>query len=110
VYHAGSLSILAQTFGEFSELNWIQGIPNVTDENGRIVYIPERHFIDKFFLYRRRHIETHEYIPQESTFWRRRLWDIAGGFVSRDYKYAGDFDLWIRFFQHDELFRIPALL
>jgi glycosyltransferase involved in cell wall biosynthesis len=37
-------------------------------------------------------------IQQESTFWRRGLWDRAGG-LDLSCKLAGDFDLWARFFK-----------
>jgi glycosyltransferase involved in cell wall biosynthesis len=37
-------------------------------------------------------------IQQESTFWRRSLWDRAGG-LDVSLKFAGDFDLWARFFK-----------
>jgi len=44
-----------------------------------------------------------EFIQQESTFWRRRLWERAGGYVSSDFESAGDFELWARFYRHAEL-------
>lgn len=36
-------------------------------------------------------------IQQESTFWRRALWERAGGHVATDFGGAGDFELWCRF-------------
>jgi glycosyltransferase involved in cell wall biosynthesis len=49
------------------------------------------------------------YIQQESTFWRRALWERAGGRVDAALHYAGDFDLWARFFEHADLVstRVP---
>ena len=41
-------------------------------------------------------------IQQESTFWRRSLWERAGGRMATDLRYAGDFELWARFFEHAE--------
>jgi hypothetical protein len=43
------------------------------------------------------------FIQQESTFWRRSLWEKTGGLISTDYGSAGDFDLWGRFFEHTDL-------
>jgi hypothetical protein len=37
-------------------------------------------------------------IQQESTFWRRSLWERAGGRMAGSLQYAGDFELWLRFF------------
>ncbi len=42
-------------------------------------------------------------IQQESTFWRRSLWEKVGAEVRREYGPAGDFDLWGRFYEHAEL-------
>ena len=50
------------------------------------------------------------WIQQESTFWQRSLWDKAGGFISRELRYAMDFDLWARFYEHAELFGVSIPL
>ena len=43
------------------------------------------------------------WIPQESVFWRRRLWEKAGSrFLTERLQY-GDFELWSRFWPHAEL-------
>jgi glycosyltransferase involved in cell wall biosynthesis len=44
------------------------------------------------------------WIQQESTFWRRSLWEKAGSYVFTDFKLAGDFELWSRFFSYAELY------
>lgn len=44
----------------------------------------------------------HHYIQQESTYWRRALWEKSGG-LDVNIDYAGDFDLWARFWQFAEL-------
>jgi glycosyltransferase involved in cell wall biosynthesis len=38
-----------------------------------------------------------DYIPQETLFWRRRIWDKSGGFLDRSFGYALDWDLLLRF-------------
>src|SRR4030095_12208597 len=44
-----------------------------------------------------------EFIQQESTFWRRSLWEKAGGYLSHEFGPAGDFELFVPFYQHSEL-------
>jgi glycosyltransferase involved in cell wall biosynthesis len=44
------------------------------------------------------------WIQQESTFWRRSLWEKAGSYVSTEFRQAGDFELWARFYHHAELY------
>jgi hypothetical protein len=38
-----------------------------------------------------------DYVPQETLFWRRRIWDAAGGGVDPTFKFALDWDLLLRF-------------
>lgn len=44
---------------------------------------------------------SEDYIQQEGTFWRRSLWNRCGSRLDVSLKYAGDFELWARFFAHD---------
>ncbi|MFZ4730203.1 MAG: glycosyltransferase family 2 protein [Pseudanabaena sp.] len=44
------------------------------------------------------------WIQQESTFWRRSLWQKADSYIRTDLNLAGDFDLWARFYRHEELY------
>jgi hypothetical protein len=48
--------------------------------------------------------------PAESTFWRRSLWEKAGGELNASYRHVGDFDLWVRFFRHATLDSGDALI
>ncbi|GAK50570.1 glycosyl transferase family 2 [Candidatus Moduliflexus flocculans] len=50
------------------------------------------------------------WIQQESTFWRRELWENIGGKISEETGLAGDFDLWCRFYEVTELYGTPCLL
>ena len=43
------------------------------------------------------------WIQQESTFWKRGLWQRTGEAVRSDLYMAGDFELWSRFFEEAEL-------
>lgn len=45
-------------------------------------------------------------IQQQSTFWRRSLWERGGGRMDDSMKGSGDFELWARFYQHAELFAL----
>ena len=50
------------------------------------------------------------WIQQESTFWRKNLWQKAGGFVNEDLKYAMDFELWSRFYALTDLYGVSVPL
>jgi glycosyltransferase involved in cell wall biosynthesis len=107
--HEGSLFTAAQIFHEFSIVNWIQGHPNGIDEKGRIVSVFSWPDLNKLYFYKKKR-NKRKYIQQESTLWRRSLWEKAGAHVSVKYKYAGDFELWMRFFQFDRIFNINAFI
>ena len=49
-------------------------------------------------------------IQQESTFWRRSLWEKAGSTMRTDLKFAGDLELWMRFFRFSQLYTVDSLL
>ncbi|WP_438978914.1 glycosyltransferase [Polynucleobacter sp.] len=38
-----------------------------------------------------------DYVPQETMFWRRRIWEKVGGKVDESFRFAMDWDLLIRF-------------
>lgn len=48
-------------------------------------------------------------LQQEGTFWRKRLWDKAGG-LDTSFHLAGDWDLWRRFANHAEIVHAPLPL
>ena len=50
------------------------------------------------------------WIQQESTFWRRSLWERTGGYLSTNIKLASDFDLWTRFYTQADLYATPSPL
>jgi hypothetical protein len=38
-----------------------------------------------------------DFVPQETLFWRRRLWEAVGGSVNPSFRYALGWDLLLRF-------------
>lgn len=50
------------------------------------------------------------WIQQESTFWRRSLWERAGGTINSSFKLAADFELWARFSRYAELYGVDTPL
>jgi hypothetical protein len=45
-------------------------------------------------------------IEQQSTFWRRSLWERSGARLDAQYNLVAHFELWARFCQHAELYGI----
>lgn len=52
-----------------------------------------------------------DYIPQETLFWRRSIWEKAGGYVNESYHFALDWELLLRFRDAGATFvRLPRFL
>jgi len=52
-----------------------------------------------------------DFIPQETLFWRREIWNRIGGHLDESYKFAVDWDLLIRFREAGAVFkRLPCFL
>jgi glycosyltransferase involved in cell wall biosynthesis len=106
LYHPKAFFTVAEIFGKFNEVNWLQGIPSVFDEMGRTVDVSGVKRWSKLNYY----LGDFEWIQQESVFWRRSLWKKAGGTIDAEMKYAGDLELWLRFFRYEKLYVTRALL
>jgi len=104
--HPGSLFVVGSVFRDLPEVDWITGIPTAFDEQGSVTRVGAlRRWTRWRFL-----AGANRYIQQESTFWRRRLWNCAGGYVDSSRRMASDFELWVRFFRHAPLYPVAALL
>ena len=109
MYFNGALTTVAEIFSSFKEVNWVMGVPIVFDEKDRAIVADRnrRRRCSRFHYFAS---INYEWIQQESTFWRRSLWQKAGGFINTDYKLAADFELWMRFYQHSKLDILDSLI
>lgn len=87
-------------------INWMMGAPTYFDESGRCV----RSYSDEKWSRLKFYTNGHAYIQQESTYWTRKLWNKAGGYISTECKLAGDFELWSRFFKYEKLYTPSCLV
>ena len=52
-----------------------------------------------------------DFIPQETMFWRRRIWEKSGGYIDEGFRFALDWELILRFRDADAKFvRVPRFL
>ena len=87
----GTLAYVARYFAEHRDVDVVYGHRLVIDENDARIgawILPTHSDVALTFQ---------DYIPQETLFWRRRIWDAAGGHVDSDFRYALDWDLLLRF-------------
>jgi glycosyltransferase involved in cell wall biosynthesis len=104
--HTNGLFVVGSVFSALAEVEWITGRPTVFNDEGMTVEVQDlpRWSRSRFLAGANRHIQ------QESTFWRRGLWERAGGSLETAYRAEGDFELWLRFFRHAQLYAVDALI
>ncbi|WP_051296217.1 glycosyltransferase family 2 protein [Eisenibacter elegans] len=109
-YHPGAFDIIRQVFEQFPMVEWLTGIPTVWNESGLCVAVNPLYNWSKYEMYSGEYYQQQRWIQQESTFWRRSLWEKAGGYMNTELQLAGDFELWLRFFQYTKLYPLQALI
>jgi glycosyltransferase involved in cell wall biosynthesis len=105
--HIGGLSVVGSIFRDFPEVEWITARRTVLNEQGAMTRVDPLMRWSRFrFLLG----GSNRHIQQESTFWRRSLWEKAGGHLDAAWRYASDFELWVRFFRHAQLYTVDSLI
>jgi hypothetical protein len=106
----GCLAHIIRVGREFPEAQWLTGWSTAFDELGRFCWTDRHTFFPRQILAAGLANGRHwPHLQQESTFWRKRLWDKVGG-VDPTFKLAGDWDLWRRFAKHEELVHVDRQL
>ena len=115
-YNPWAFQVVGNIFASLPEVEWISTVfPTCMDDKGEVFWCHylrgfNRAGFQKGEYYPGKHWHFKGYIQQESTFWRRSLWERAGARVDNTLQYAGDFELWARFYHHAELYGVPSPL
>jgi glycosyltransferase involved in cell wall biosynthesis len=89
-YLSGALAYVAKYFADHPEVDVVYGHRILVDENSAEIgrwFLPEHN--DEV-------LRLNDFVPQETLFWRRRIWDKVGG-LDASFKFAMDWDLLLRF-------------
>jgi glycosyltransferase involved in cell wall biosynthesis len=89
-YLPGALRFVADYFARHPEVDVVYGHRIVVDEQSREIarwFLPPH---DPAVM------RLNDFVPQETLFWRRRIWDRAGG-LDTSFQFAVDWDLLLRF-------------
>jgi GT2 family glycosyltransferase len=111
-----SLSVISEVFARFPQIEWLTSLyPIEWDERGRAVHLEFRGSGGQRSFLRGAHLPGRKwfargFLQQESTFWRRSLWEKAGATVAASLSLAGDFELWARFYEHAPLHGLATSL
>lgn len=89
-YQPGALAFVADYFANHPEIDVIYSHRILVDENSQE--------IGRWFLppHDDEILRLNDFVPQETLFWRRRIWNKAGG-LDKSYQFAMDWVLLLRF-------------
>lgn len=87
----GALTVIANYFIQNPQIDVVYANRLLIDEQGME--------IGRWILpgHNNKVLSWADYIPQETLFWRRSLWDKIGGYVDESFQFAMDWDLLLRF-------------
>lgn len=111
-----ALHVIAEIFTTFPDVSWITTLyPLYWDARGFAVRAAFGPNFSRAGFFRGENLPGsgrlyRGCIQQESTFWRRSLWEAAGGHLNSSLQLAGDFDLWTRFFGRAHLYGVATPL
>jgi glycosyltransferase involved in cell wall biosynthesis len=99
MYTPWAFAVVADIFRRLPEVQWVSTLfPLFWNEADTATLCTQLQGFDRRAILRRG-----IGVQQESTFWRRSLWERAGGTLDTSFKLAGDLDLWARFWEHADL-------
>ncbi|MDB6029267.1 MAG: hypothetical protein JWM68_5490 [Verrucomicrobiales bacterium] len=99
-----TLRVASEIFAQFQTVEWLTtNYPLFAGEQGIAADCVKLHGFNREAFFRGANLPGGDwhadfFIQQESTFWRRSLWNRAGNRIDSGLKLAGDFELWARFF------------
>ena len=103
----GCFDHLSQVTDAFPHIHWLGGKPFVMDMAGNVLSQGQSAWYGQQLLQHGLCDGVHwPYVQQEGTFWRKALWDAAGG-LNPNVRLAGDWDLWRRMAQHTSYVQLP---
>ena len=105
-YFPWSFNTIAEVYSQNPDVLWTVGAYSNIDENG-ILFTEGSRAISLVYKNIYSYLFNDLHIQQESVFWRRSLWLLAGGKLNEDIPLLIDTDLWCRFFLHTKLWHIP---
>ena len=98
----GAFSTIIEIGSTFPDIKWITGKECHLSANNSLIYNETEILYPNYFIakgYAENRYWT--FLQQEGTFWKVSLWNSVGG-INPHFKYAGDFQLWLKF-AHKEL-------
>ena len=107
-YCPWAFNVVGRIFASLPEVSWLTSQTQLLwNRQGQLQTAFHSHRFARTWFYRGWTIPLRpglkSWIMQEATFWRRELWEAAGGYLDETLHIACDFELWARFYEHADL-------
>lgn len=108
-FEPGAFHLVADLLSHFKDVDWLCGRIATLDENGALMVSAPMPYPRNAIIAGLMDGRHWEFVQQEGTFWRRRLW-LEAGSLDPAFRLAGDFDLWRRFAKYSDLVTVDSIL
>jgi glycosyltransferase involved in cell wall biosynthesis len=110
-FATGAFQTVSSFLNDSEKSEWVTGLPCLILSDGTIVDVRDSPcaFARNYLRQGRYDGRTLPFLQQEGTFWRASLWQKTGG-LNAQLRLAGDWDLWRRFAEFNELITMRAVL
>jgi glycosyltransferase involved in cell wall biosynthesis len=104
-YMPWTFKTVAEIFDQHPDIHWMTGTQAFWNDRGTLMYTSQvyKNVLDYLS-------GNFAWIQQESVFWRRSLWERAGGRIDENYRFMIDGELWCRFFALERLWHVNCVL
>lgn len=112
VLHLSAFKTVVSILSNNPQVEWITGIRSHINESSELIRYGNRSITSNSSSLIRNglfHSKSLGYLMQEGMFWTKSLWTRSGG-LNIEYKYAADYDLWIRFSSLADLYEVSVPL
>lgn len=113
MYVPWTLRVVSEIFVKFPQIEWLtSNYPSFWNTSGSLALTHQSGGMNRDWI--RRGYCLHGFggsvIQQETTFWRRALWERSKSYVNAYYSILGDAELWLRFSQTADIYYVDAVL
>ena len=105
IYMPNAFAYVKMIFEEHPQVQWLTGELCHIQEDGTFCNAE----YTRNLKYRDFCLKKGFWVQQEATFWRRELWEKCSNAFG-NYRYAGDYALWLNFARNTQLYTLPLLL
>lgn len=107
-----ALHTVRDIFKRFAEVNWLKGVPLASGSRGEIAPLVKgiNYRWDAFRFHNSTLTEISANLSRSAMFWKRHLWERAGGNFNASFSHIADMEYWNRLFAKDMLYMAFANL